>query len=106
MQKTGRGRERFFTEKINVDFTSMAGGKPAQMTAEEHVSGWQKNLYAEKKSYHLRGNQRITVSGNRAGAFSKAYEPSTRLKKARSAASGKSGAITKTLWERRLAVGK
>lgn len=72
-RKTGRGRVPNFTKKINVDFTSLTGGKPAQIMADELVGNWQKNLYAEKKSYHLRGNHRITVNSNRAEAFSKAY---------------------------------
>ena len=63
----------FFADKINVDFTSLAGGKPAQITADELVGGWRENLYSEKKSFHQRGNHRIEIDGRRAEVFSKAY---------------------------------
>lgn len=62
-----------FAEKINIDFTSLDGGEPAQTTADALVDGWQESLYAEKKSFHLRGNHRIAVSGNQAKVSSKAY---------------------------------
>ncbi len=38
----------FFADKVAVDFTSLAGGKPAQITADELVGGWRTNLYADK----------------------------------------------------------
>jgi len=63
----------FFSDRVNTDFTSLAGGKPAQITADELVGGWRTNLYADKKSFHLRGNHRIQINGKRAEAFSKAY---------------------------------
>jgi ketosteroid isomerase-like protein len=63
----------FFADKVAVDFTSLAGGKPAQITADELVGGWRTNLYADKKSFHLRGNHRIQINGNWAEAFSKAF---------------------------------
>ena len=63
----------FFADRVNTDFTSLAGGKPAQITADELVGGWRTNLYADKKSFHLRGNHRIQINGSRAEAFSKAF---------------------------------
>lgn len=63
----------YFTEDINVDFTSLAGGQPARIKADQLVGGWRTNLYAEKKSHHMRSNHRITVNGNSAEVFSKGY---------------------------------
>ncbi len=63
----------FFAGKVNVDFTSLAGGKPAQTTADELIGGWRTNLYSEKKSFHQRGNHRIEIDGRRAKVFSKGY---------------------------------
>ncbi|TFL16353.1 nuclear transport factor 2 family protein [Jannaschia formosa] len=53
----------FFTDEIFVDFTSLAGGEPATIPADGLIAGWQSNLTAEKTSFHLRGNHRITFEG-------------------------------------------
>lgn len=50
----------FFTEDIRVDFTSLTGGDPATIPADALIAGWAANLTAEKASFHLRGNHRIT----------------------------------------------
>lgn len=63
----------FFTDEIDVDFSSLAGGAPAHIKADELVGGWRKNLYSEKKSHHMRSNHRITVNGDKAEVFSKGY---------------------------------
>jgi hypothetical protein len=63
----------FFTVEIRVDFTSLAGGEPGLMPADDLVGAWRTNLYADKPSHHMRTNHRITVDGDRAGVFSKGY---------------------------------
>ncbi|WP_421723288.1 nuclear transport factor 2 family protein [Bauldia sp.] len=50
----------YFTDTIDVDFTSLVGGEPATIPADGLISGWSGNLTAEKTSFHLRGNHRIT----------------------------------------------
>jgi hypothetical protein len=52
-----------FTDTITVDFTSLTGGEPATIPADGLISGWSGNLTAEKTSFHLRGNHRITMTG-------------------------------------------
>ncbi|MEM6608082.1 MAG: nuclear transport factor 2 family protein [Pseudomonadota bacterium] len=49
-----------FTDEIEVDFTSLVGGAPAKIPADSLIEGWAGNLTAEKTSFHLRGNHRIT----------------------------------------------
>jgi len=49
-----------FTDEIYVDFTSLVGGAPATIPADALIDGWSGNLTAEKTSFHLRGNHRIT----------------------------------------------
>lgn len=49
-----------FTETIDVDFTSLAGGEPATIPADALIQGWSGNLTAEKTSFHLRGNHRVS----------------------------------------------
>ncbi|MEM0900641.1 MAG: nuclear transport factor 2 family protein [Pseudomonadota bacterium] len=50
----------YFTETIDVDFTSLVGGEPATIPSDALIAGWSGNLTAEKESFHLRGNHRIT----------------------------------------------
>ncbi len=53
----------FFTETIDVDFTSLTGGEPATIPADGLIDGWSGNLTAEKTSFHLRGNHRVIFDG-------------------------------------------
>lgn len=53
----------YFTDEITVDFTSLVGGEPATIPADGLIAGWAGNLTAEKESFHLRGNHRITFDG-------------------------------------------
>lgn len=63
----------YFTDEISADFTSLAGGEPGRMPADDLVNAWKTNLYAEKLSHHMRTNHRISVRGDRAEVFSKGY---------------------------------
>lgn len=63
----------FFTEEVDADFSSLAGGEPAKIKAEDLISAWKTNLYAEKKTFHQRSNHRIEIKGDRATVFSKGY---------------------------------
>jgi hypothetical protein len=63
----------FFADEVDVDFTSLAGGEPAKITADDLIDSWRTNLFAEKKTFHQRGNHRIELTGDKATVFSKAY---------------------------------
>lgn len=52
----------YFADTITVDFTSLVGGDPATIPADALIDGWSANLTAEKTSFHLRGNHRITFA--------------------------------------------
>ena len=52
----------YFTETIDVDFTSLVGGEPATIPADALIEGWSANLTAEKTSFHLRGNHQISFA--------------------------------------------
>lgn len=54
----------FFTDEIRVDFTSLTGGEAATIPADALIAGWSANLTAEKTSFHLRGNHRITFESD------------------------------------------
>ena len=40
----------YFTDEIYADFTSLAGGSPANMPADDLVEAWATNLYAHRLS--------------------------------------------------------
>ena len=63
----------YFTDEIYADFTSLAGGSPGNMPADDLVGAWRTNLYADKLSHHMRSNHRITIDGDEAEVFSKGY---------------------------------
>ncbi len=63
----------YFTDEIYADFTSLAGGSPGRMPADDLVDAWNTNLYADKPSHHMRTNHRISVDGDEAEVFSKGY---------------------------------
>ena len=63
----------YFTDMIDVDFTSLVGGAPARIPADALVAGWQRNLYAEKKSLHMRSNHQLVIDGDQAQVVSKGY---------------------------------
>ena len=63
----------YFTDEIYADFTSLAGGSPGNMPADNLVGAWSTNLYANKLSHHMRSNHRITIDADRAEVFSKGY---------------------------------
>jgi hypothetical protein len=63
----------YFTDEIFADFTSLAGGEPGRMPADDLVNAWKTNLYAEKLSHHMRTNHRISIREDRAEVFSKGY---------------------------------
>ena len=71
--KDWRTCRSYFLDEIDADFTSLAGGAPGRMKADDLVGGWQRNLYADKRSHHMRSNHRITVKGDSAEVFSKGY---------------------------------
>ena len=63
----------FFTDEVVADFTSLAGGEASTIKTDDFIGAWKKNLFAEKKTFHQRGNHRIKISGDKAEVFSKAY---------------------------------
>jgi hypothetical protein len=63
----------YFADEVEIDFTSLAGGEPAKISADDLIEAWKTNLFAEKKTYHQRGNHRIEIDAGTATVFSKAY---------------------------------
>lgn len=71
--KNWRKCRSYFADEIEADFTSLAGGEPAKIKADDLIEAWKTNLYKEKISFHQRTNHRIKVEDERAEVFSKGY---------------------------------
>lgn len=71
--KDWEGWRGCFTDEIYANFTSLAGGSPGNMPADDLVGAWKTNLYADKLSHHMRSNHRITLDSDTAEVFSKGY---------------------------------
>jgi hypothetical protein len=64
----------FFTDTIDVDFSSLVGGEPVTIPADALIAGWSANLTDEKPSFHIRGNHSITFEDvDNATMFSHGY---------------------------------
>lgn len=63
----------YFADDLRADFTSMSGGQPATIKADDLIKGWSTNLGPKKTSLHLRGNHLVTLNGDQATVYSHAY---------------------------------
>ena len=63
----------YFAPQVTIDFVSLAGGEPATIPSEVLIGAWRSNLFAEKKTFHQRGNHVIEIDGDAATVFSKGY---------------------------------
>ena len=60
------GCRRYFTDSIDVDFSSLGGGAPARMPADDLVATWSANLFADKHTQHMRSNYQMELAGDTA----------------------------------------
>ncbi|NKY89745.1 nuclear transport factor 2 family protein [Nocardia veterana] len=55
-----------FADKVVLDYTSLNGGEPAQLTPQEIVDAWAAALGGYDATQHLVGNQLVQLDGDRA----------------------------------------
>ncbi|WP_067483296.1 nuclear transport factor 2 family protein [Actinomadura hibisca] len=55
-----------FAEKVTLDYTSLNGGEPAELTPEQIVGGWSQVLGGFDATQHLITNHLVTLEGDRA----------------------------------------
>lgn len=67
-----------FTEKIMVDYTSLNGGEPAQLAADDLVAAWTGFMAGFDRTQHLIANHLVTVSGDTA-VCTAAFQATHRL---------------------------
>jgi hypothetical protein len=58
---------------IEVDMSSLVGGGPVQLTADQLIAGFRSGLHAGKMSHHLVSNYRVEVDGDRAQLWAHGY---------------------------------
>ena len=56
------------TDTVYFDMTSLAGGEPATVPAEQIIAGWMEGLAPIEFVHHQAGNFQITVRGREADA--------------------------------------
>jgi len=66
-------RALFADGPIEVDMSSLVGGGPVQLTADELIAGFRVGLHPGKASHHLVANYRIAVQGDRAELWAHGY---------------------------------
>ena len=66
-------RALFIEGEIEVDMSSLAGGGPVRMTADQLMAGFRAGLHAGKTSHHLASNYRIRVEGDGAELWAHGY---------------------------------
>lgn len=71
--KDWEATERLFTDKVYADFTSLAGGEPAELTNVDLVGSWRAGMHAKKSSFHFVGHYNVTVTGDEALVKVKGY---------------------------------
>ena len=66
-------RALFADGPIEVDMSSLVGGGPVQLTADQLIAGFQAGLHSGKLSHHLTSNYRIQVNDGRAELWAHGY---------------------------------
>jgi hypothetical protein len=62
-----------FADRVLVDFSTLGGGEPATIAADDLVGGWRNNLHRNKPSWHIRGLETVTLNGDEATLVSHGY---------------------------------
>ena len=66
-------RALFADGPIEVDMSSLVGGGPVQLTADQLIAGFEAGLHPGKLSHHLATNYRTQVNGDRAELWAHGY---------------------------------
>ncbi|MBD3885773.1 nuclear transport factor 2 family protein [Phormidium tenue FACHB-886] len=61
---------RQFAEEVDMDYTSLAGGEPVRVKADDLIRGWEQGLSALPATQHMITNHQVTVEGDEAQCLS------------------------------------
>jgi hypothetical protein len=67
------GRALFVDGLIDVDMSSLAGGGPVRITADELYQGFRKGLHSGKASHHMATNYQVRIAGEQAELWAQGY---------------------------------
>jgi hypothetical protein len=67
------GRALFVDGLVDVDMTSLVGGQPVRITADQLYEGFRVGLHAGKSSHHMATNYRVELDGDRAELWANGY---------------------------------
>lgn len=73
LKEWAAARALFSDGTIQVDMSSLVGGGPVRMTADELLGGFKSGLHAGKASHHLASNYRVRIDGDRAELYAHGY---------------------------------
>lgn len=66
-------RALFVDGHVTVDMSSLAGGDPVDLAADDLLAGFKAGLHAGKASHHLATNYRVTIDGDAAELWAHGY---------------------------------
>lgn len=69
MRDWSRLREQF-SDEVLVDYTSLTGGQPARINADDLIASWQAFLPGFTVTQHMVASHRVSVNGERATVLS------------------------------------
>lgn len=58
-----------FADRVALDYTSLAGGEPAQLPADDIVAAWKAFLPGFRSTHHQLGNMVVRQTGSTATVF-------------------------------------
>ncbi len=59
-----------FTDQVDVDYTSLIGGQPAMVSADDLIESWSQQLSGLKTTQHMITNHAVTLNGDTATCIS------------------------------------
>jgi hypothetical protein len=69
-RKDWQGCRALFTDQVDIDYTSLAGGKPSTVQADGLIDSWRKALGGFTSTQHAITNHQVTVKSDEADSFS------------------------------------
>lgn len=69
MRDWSRLREQF-ADEVLVDYTSLAGGQPTRLKADDLIASWQAFLPGFTVTQHMVASHRVSINGERANVLS------------------------------------
>ena len=81
-QRDWAGVRAALADTVMFDMTSLVGGQPRRMKAEQIAASWEEGLRPIEAVHHQAGNHQVTVHGDLATAF--CYAIASHYRKTRS----------------------